>query len=130
MNLPTHSRLALLLAVCGLPACAPYTPPSIDRAHPARQADAASPHGEWNWSPESALSSPPRGGTTSDAASSTGSAADNMLVGYQRHLRRPHAAGTAGGCPFTPSCSAFARAPAYGPGGGGGALPLQAPKIT
>ena len=43
---------------------------------------------------------------TADSATPSG-AADALLVTYQKYLRRPMRKGE--GCPFRPSCSAFAR---------------------
>jgi putative component of membrane protein insertase Oxa1/YidC/SpoIIIJ protein YidD len=55
------------------------------------------------WEPRRA---PHDDGGTDDGGDSRG-AADGLIAWYQRALRRPELPGT--GCPFYPSCSAFAR---------------------
>jgi putative component of membrane protein insertase Oxa1/YidC/SpoIIIJ protein YidD len=78
---------ASLVLVCGLAGC----------AAPARSSPCAAPgFAPWDAAPSRAV-----------APTSPSGVADGLVAAYQRWLRRPTLPGA--GCPFHPTCSAYAR---------------------
>lgn len=78
---------ASLVLVCGLVGC----------AAPARSSPCAAPgFAPWDAAPSRAA-----------APASPSGVADGLVAAYQRWLRRPTLPGA--GCPFHPTCSAYAR---------------------
>jgi len=90
--LPTILSLTMLaLVVVG--GCASTTPP------PGSPCEVSRPFEPWD---TAAVTAPP------PPIAPAGGLADALLATYQRSLRRPEQ-GAAGGCPFEPTCSHFAR---------------------